>query len=131
MTPQTVKRSSWETTRMIIMIIKISLVGVIYWRYSLSVMYGKSLFSEAFCIYKPKINRVNFYRDLTAAGHVLSNDMCSNSVVAYLPRYVSFPRGSPFFQRTLDNNVSKAETKRLRKRNHFLFRTGVPQSKET
>ena len=88
---------------MITMISTISVVGVIYWRYSLSVMHGRSLFQEICCIYEHRIYRVNLSRDLTPPSHVLSNDMCSNGVGAYLPRYGNFATGSPFFEQTLDD----------------------------
>ena len=60
---------------MITMISTISVVGVIYWRYSLSVMDGKSFFQKICCIYEHRIYRVNLSRDLTPRSHVLSNDM--------------------------------------------------------
>ena len=53
----------------------ISVVGVIYWRYSLSIMHGRALFHKISCMYKHRIYRVNLPRDLTLSSHVLSNDM--------------------------------------------------------
>ena len=75
---------------MITMISTISVVGVIYWRYSLSVMHGRSLFQEICCIYEHRICRVNLSRDLTPPSHVLSNDMCSNGVGGVLTEIREF-----------------------------------------